>query len=602
MQYVTLEDTVYFWFASNDTSGSGNDGASAVYDVREGGASSSAAPTLSGSATLLSDAGYPDGCYEVAIAATSGNGFSASKTYGVFCTLAVDSQNPTGLVGVFRTAPVPANVTQFGGSAGTFSGGRPEVNTTHAAGTAWNSGAIGAGTIGTDAFDADALATDAVQEIRNAITGGAYALDTDANGRVRIVDGTGVGEINTNAGAIALVDLVTDITTKTGYSLSAAGVTAVWNEYLIDPSIPITGRSALLLASSSGLGSFSVDDVSATTTSFVTDLTSTVDDFYADMQLTFTSGALTGQIRVISSYDQATKTITLDEALTSAPANNDTFVVSGPHTHTKTQIADAVWDEATSGHSTAGSFGKALTDALANTVSIETDTQDIQSRLPAALVSGRMDAYIGAAGTDTITAAALAADAAQEIRNAITGGAYPLDTDANGRVRVVDGTGAGELSLTSGLIDGITGTKNTFDSLNDITAASVWAAATRTLTAIDEDSTTLDLDATIRAAVGMASANLDTQLDALPTAAEINAEVVDALNTDTYAEPGQGAPGATITLAAKIGYLYKAWRNKKDQTSSLYQLYADNESTVDQKATITEVGSTTTLGEMATGA
>jgi len=32
---------------------------------------------------------------------------------------------------------------------------------------------------------------------------------------------------------------------------------------------------------------------------------------------------------------------------------------------------------------------------------------------------------------------------------------------------------------------------------------------------------------------------------------EVNAEVVDALNTDTYAEPVQGAPGATISLAAK---------------------------------------------------
>jgi len=35
----------------------------------------------------------------------------------------------------------------------------------------------------------------------------------------------------------------------------------------------------------------------------------------------------------------------------------------------------------------------------------------------------------------------------------LTGGEYPLDTDANGRVRVVDGTGAGELSLASGVIE-----------------------------------------------------------------------------------------------------------------------------------------------------
>jgi hypothetical protein len=48
-------------------------------------------------------------------------------------------------------------------------------------------------------------------------------------------------------------------------------------------------------------------------------------------------------------------------------------------------------------------------------------------------------------------------------------------------------------------------------------AAAVWAAAARTLTALDEDSTTLDLDATIRAALGMAAADLDTQLDAIDT-------------------------------------------------------------------------------------
>jgi hypothetical protein len=46
-------------------------------------------------------------------------------------------------------------------------------------------------------------------------------------------------------------------------------------------------------------------------------------------------------------------------------------------------------------------------------------------------------------------------------------------------------------------------------------AAAVWAHAGRTLTALDEDSTTIDLDNTIRSAVGLASANLDTQLAAI---------------------------------------------------------------------------------------
>lgn len=82
---------------------------------------------------------------------------------------------------------------------------------------------------------------------------------------------------------------------------------------------------------------------------------------------------------------------------------------------------------------------------------------------------------------------------------------------------------------------------------------------------------------------------------------DVNAQVVDALATDTYAEPGQGAPAATTTLAAKINYLYKAWRNKSTQTATQYSLYADDASTVDQKATCSDDATTFTKGETATG-
>ena len=109
-QYKTLEDTIYFWFGSNDTSGSGGDGATPVYDVRLAGAAADAIPVLSGSATLLTHANYPDGCHEVAIAATAANGFAAGNTYAVFCTLLVDSQNPTGYIGSFVLGPILANL------------------------------------------------------------------------------------------------------------------------------------------------------------------------------------------------------------------------------------------------------------------------------------------------------------------------------------------------------------------------------------------------------------------------------------------------------------------------------------------------------------
>lgn len=85
------------------------------------------------------------------------------------------------------------------------------------------------------------------------------------------------------------------------------------------------------------------------------------------------------------------------------------------------------------------------------------------------------------------------------------------------------------------------------------------------------------------------------------SAAQVNAEVVDALNTDTYAEPGQGTPGATISLAAKIGYIYKAWRNRSTQNATTYSLYNDDATTVDQKATVSDDGTTADKGEVGTG-
>lgn len=102
MQYAELGDTLYFWFAANDTSGSGGDGATPLADVRLAGAAASAAPVFSPTPSLLTDAGYPAGCHEVAVPATTGNGFADNQTYAVFSTLAIDSQNPTGFIGSFQ--------------------------------------------------------------------------------------------------------------------------------------------------------------------------------------------------------------------------------------------------------------------------------------------------------------------------------------------------------------------------------------------------------------------------------------------------------------------------------------------------------------------
>lgn len=96
-----------------------------------------------------------------------------------------------------------------------------------------------------------------------------------------------------------------------------------------------------------------------------------------------------------------------------------------------------------------------------------------------------------------------------------------------------------------------------------------------------------------------ASIAADIQTRASP--AQVNAEMVDALSVDTYAEPAQGAPVATSSLAAKIGYLFKAFRNKKTQSGTTWKLYADDGTTVDQKQALSDDGSIMTRDEVASG-
>lgn len=102
-------------------------------------------------------------------------------------------------------------------------------------------------------------------------------------------------------------------------------------------------------------------------------------------------------------------------------------------------VADAVWDEAKAGHVAAGSFGEEVqAHSLSSEVAaVQADTDDIQTRLPAALVGGRMDADVGnmqadtvtpaAVATDAIDADALAADAVAEIAAAIPDAAANAD-------------------------------------------------------------------------------------------------------------------------------------------------------------------------------
>jgi hypothetical protein len=115
------------------------------------------------------------------------------------------------------------------------------------------------------------------------------------------------------------------------------------------------------------------------------------------------------------------------------------------------------------------------------------------------------------------------------------------------------------------------------------------------------DSRTMSMANGAVTAAAVATDAIDADALAADALTEINAQVVDALATDTYAEPGQGNPAATASLATKIGYIYKGTRNKHDQNATTFELYADDGTTVDQKATVSDDGTTFTRGKLTSG-
>jgi len=132
-------------------------------------------------------------------------------------------------------------------------------------------------------------------------------------------------------------------------TLTAAATSAQLVDDILDEAISGSAHATLgslgnriYLGQSNSWTSSTVNDASATTTVFITNLTSSVDDFYKDQSCFFVTGALAGQSRIIQAYNGTTKAITLSEALTSAPANGVVFALGTLHVHSESELANAV--------------------------------------------------------------------------------------------------------------------------------------------------------------------------------------------------------------------------------------------------------------------
>ena len=111
----------------------------------------------------------------------------------------------------------------------------------------------------------------------------------------------------------------------------------------------------------------------------------------------------------------------------------------------------------------------------------------------------------------------------------------------------------------------------------------VYDDETTSINAIEVDTNELQTDWTNGGRLDLLLDQLITQID---TAAS---------------EPGQGAPPVSAKMALKIDYLYKWTRNRATSTATTINHYADDGSTVDQKATHSDDGTTYDRTEVVTG-
>ena len=77
---------------------------------------------------------------------------------------------------------------------------------------------------------------------------------------------------------------------------------------------------------------------------------------------------------------------------------------------------------------------------------------------------------------------------------------------------------------------------------------------------------------------------------------DVNAEVVDALATDTYAEPGS-VPAATSSIKDKLNWLFMLARNARTTTATTDAVRNDANSANVATSTLNDDGTTFTRGE-----
>lgn len=302
----------------------------------------------------------------------------------VVSAVTVDSQTVNFIAAAFRIMPAESSaavpkvdVSHFGGTAGTFASGRPEVNTTHAAGTAWGSGAITAAVFAADAITAAKLASDVTTELQSGLATAAElakvpksdgtaswnatalaALQSEANDALVAYDaatGTDVTNAAANVSvdeiqATALADLF-NTDSATTYASAVAGsvvkeiadnaggssltlgdiADAVWDEQLTNAAHNggnSAGRYLRTLAPGNGaIHEGTCQSGSAANTIVLDTGASSTNGTYDPAIVVLTGGTGAGQTRFIIDYVGSTRTATIARDWRTTPDNTSTFAI-----------------------------------------------------------------------------------------------------------------------------------------------------------------------------------------------------------------------------------------------------------------------------------
>ena len=240
---------------------------------------------------------------------------------------------------LFGADKLDVNVAEFGGSAGTFASGRPEVNATHLNGGALSgnnadvslkslnvtNSAGTAVTCSSGGGNGHGIAASGngsgsgIRGVGGATGPGLQALGGATSGHGARFEGQGDGNGLLCLGIGNKIGIVAQGGASDGVGMQCAGVGS---------------GQGLLTTSGTGIGfdhfdtiGVVVDDVSNSATTFKTDLSQTVDDYWKGCYCQFQTGTLKGQVKKITGYNGTTKFLSFTEGFTAEPTADDGFII-----------------------------------------------------------------------------------------------------------------------------------------------------------------------------------------------------------------------------------------------------------------------------------